>query len=305
MGVRESTARIVNLVNDSHEKVKAKGGTTSEPYLLANLPGAIESIPKGVELSELGDTAALPADIVSGKVLYDDEGNPVTGTLPEFKEGQYVQFDGSANPDVDGTPGSSSFDVTGTYDYPNNPNGIIERPGANAVIRNVPTSLFGDAAAADVLKGKTFTSAAGYLLEGIMEEISSDLTVLTGTFTPAQDTHNVAVSHNLGKMPKIILVFPDNGALAVGSSKNLGIDLGRLALAAYVYGHSVAVYPAYWSGVYYTYIKYYNDIDITSVAANNGLISGVTDVALIVDTSNLTSSTGLKGGLTYRYIVAG
>ena len=48
MSLENSLDRIIALVDDSHEKVKAKGGTTSTPYLLANLPDAIDSIPKGI-----------------------------------------------------------------------------------------------------------------------------------------------------------------------------------------------------------------------------------------------------------------
>lgn len=46
MSVQTEIDRIIGLVDDSHEAVKAKGGTTSTPYLLANLPEAIESIPE-------------------------------------------------------------------------------------------------------------------------------------------------------------------------------------------------------------------------------------------------------------------
>ena len=36
-----------------------------------------------ITLPELGDTAAQPTDMVLGKVLYDDQGNPVIGTVKE------------------------------------------------------------------------------------------------------------------------------------------------------------------------------------------------------------------------------
>ena len=48
MSLENSVDRIIELVSDSHEVAKAKGGTTSTPYLLANLPDAIESIPEGI-----------------------------------------------------------------------------------------------------------------------------------------------------------------------------------------------------------------------------------------------------------------
>lgn len=140
----------------------------------------------------------------------------------------------------------------------------------------------------------------------------SELTVLTGTFTPAEDTKNISVSHNLGKMPKIIFVFLENEQYHVATAKSSspGLDLYRPSLAAYAYGHSVVVYGSMWNTAMSMNTKYYTDIDITSTAANSGLISGVTDISLTVDTSNLptgpsTSPSSLRGGSTYRYIVAG
>lgn len=44
MSIQTEIDRIIGLVADSHEKVKQKGGTTTTPYLLANLPSTIESI---------------------------------------------------------------------------------------------------------------------------------------------------------------------------------------------------------------------------------------------------------------------
>lgn len=51
MSIDNSLDRIIGLVDDSHEAVKAKGGTTTTPYLLTNLPNAIKSIPEGEDLS--------------------------------------------------------------------------------------------------------------------------------------------------------------------------------------------------------------------------------------------------------------
>lgn len=46
MSVQTEIDRIITAVHAAHEKVKEKGGTTSEPYLVANLEGAIGSIPE-------------------------------------------------------------------------------------------------------------------------------------------------------------------------------------------------------------------------------------------------------------------
>lgn len=77
MSVQNEIDRIIGLVSDSHEKVKARGGETAEPYLLANLPGAIESIPKGVilpkaEESSFGGGVSAEGDYqIEGQTLDD------------------------------------------------------------------------------------------------------------------------------------------------------------------------------------------------------------------------------------------
>lgn len=46
MSVQTEIDRIITHVRNAHAKVAAKGGTTAEPYLIANLAGAIETIPE-------------------------------------------------------------------------------------------------------------------------------------------------------------------------------------------------------------------------------------------------------------------
>lgn len=139
----------------------------------------------GVTLPELGDTAAQPTDMVLGKILYDDEGNTVTGTLYEATELEHKLF---ANSDYSfgGTPGGTVFSVAGRYN--GNTDGIVVRRGAGLGIRNAPTDFFGDATPDQVARGATFTSAAGLLVEGTMEPGSGGssvggLTVKTGATT--------------------------------------------------------------------------------------------------------------------------
>lgn len=73
MSIDNSLDRIIGLVDDSHEAVKAKGGTTATPYLLANLPEAIGSIPEASDpvLQEKTVTPATSAQSVTPDSGYD------------------------------------------------------------------------------------------------------------------------------------------------------------------------------------------------------------------------------------------
>lgn len=128
----------------------------------------------GTELPELSNPGTA-SDLALDKQLIDADGNVVTGTLGEVTEGVLLNSTGGNETTMAGEAGDISFSVVGVYSKSNsgdNTMGVIVRPGARFAVRNVPTSLFGNATAADVAKGKTFTSAAGLLVEGTMEAAS-------------------------------------------------------------------------------------------------------------------------------------
>lgn len=138
----------------------AKGATfTSAAGLLVE--GTHEET--GIELPELGDTAAQPTDIAYGKMSYDDEGNLVTGTLGDIKPGDEGRYIFGTNPRV---TGDTNLFIEAESSASASP--VIHRPGSTATVR-ISSSAFGTAAAHQVAKGVTFTSAAGLLVEGTHE----------------------------------------------------------------------------------------------------------------------------------------
>lgn len=199
MGVQTEIDRIIGLVHESHEKAQSKGGTTTPP-LLANLPGVIESIPQGVELPELGDKAAQPTDIVSGKELYDDQGNPITGTMKAIGFGSLCNIE---NATIDTTgDGVKNLLIAGKT---SNDKRAYADPGTTVVVYAEETSpaisCFGNATKDQALKGATFTSAAGLQVEGNIDtKTDSDLSASGATVTvPAgyyasQATKSVAIA---------------------------------------------------------------------------------------------------------------
>lgn len=122
----------------------------------ANTPGTLPPL----------ENPAASSDMATGKELYDQDGNVVTGTLPEAIDGAAL-FANSTH-EVGGTKGGNTFNVAAVYSN-TAVQGVIVRPSARLGVRSVPTSLLGDATAAQVAKGATFTSAAGYLAVGTHE----------------------------------------------------------------------------------------------------------------------------------------
>lgn len=116
----------------------------------------------GMTLPDLGDTAAQPTDIAAGKVLYDDEGTPVTGELEELS----MLALPADNISIGQIPDSDYI-----YCIANSNEDCIVRSGTSIKI-NPKLNNFGDATPDKVAKGVTFTSKAGLAIPGTMEAAS-------------------------------------------------------------------------------------------------------------------------------------
>ena len=157
----------------------------------------------GTELPELTNPASA-ADLALDKQLIDADGNVVAGTLGEVTEGVLLNSTGGNDTTMAGEAGDISFSVVGVYSKSNsgdNTMGVIVRPGARFAVRNVPTSLFGNATAADVAKGKTFTSAAGLLVEGTMEAASGG-----GLAVKKGSTSSTTIDTGLSSIDYVVLL---------------------------------------------------------------------------------------------------
>ena len=168
---------------------------------LQSILNKVKSLPDangsgGVFQPELGDTAAQPTDIAYGKVLYDDDGNPVTGTLGDRKPGAEGQYIFGTNPRVSG---STTLMVEAESSSSASP--VIHRTGATATVR-IPSAAFGTAATNQVAKGVTFTSAAGLLAEGELIE--------KGPGTTVSANENITINRN------------DDGTIAIYAKTNFG-----------------------------------------------------------------------------------
>ena len=118
---------------------------------------AAKSVQVTVDLSQGTATAA---DLPSGVVAYSGT-TKLVGTIPEVKEG--LSQSGSAD-EVRTLSKEIAMHCTVPKD-------TLFRAKSGLYVSTKPDS-FGDAAAGDVLKGKTFTSAAGLKTEGTIETVS-------------------------------------------------------------------------------------------------------------------------------------
>lgn len=177
----------IGMIDDSTlydigDAIREKNGSTIE-YLPSEMPDAIRDIAIGMTLPELGDTAAVPTDIVSGKTLYDDDGNPVTGTMTSL-DSEY-----SSKPNSDG----SGNVIVGLMHTEN-----AYLPAWNELRFKLPLSEFGNATEDDVLADIEFTSSVGLLARGnIPKKTASDITVNGATVTISRGYYESAVSKSV------------------------------------------------------------------------------------------------------------
>ena len=131
------------------------GATPIDPNLLA------ENIKSGVTISGItgtftNDGTATASDIVKNKTAYIN-GEKVTGNVTTMNGNTICTY--STNTSV--SEETDKIAIT----TPTLSNNILFRTGARIQVRS-PKSNFGDATAADVTSGKTFTSSAGLKVTG-------------------------------------------------------------------------------------------------------------------------------------------
>lgn len=187
--------------------IRAKEGS-SDPIPANDFPARIAAIETGIQLPTLTNPGAA-ADLAQGKQLLDQEGKIVNGGLYE------VPYNLVCNNGIPGT--GSSGDIPAIY---------LQGSLENAVPANVdllvrkdkgvyvysPATNFGNATAADVAYGKTFTSEAGVQILGTKVETPPVFYTVVQPSSPGYQIGGLDLyNYPYNVMPKLISVFSLSG----------------------------------------------------------------------------------------------
>lgn len=118
----------------------------------------------------------VASDLVSGKQLINQDGEIVTGTIMEYVTGNFVLSDGTI---FQGGTGSGNDYIPTIGIKATIPYDLLGRMGKEGSV-STPASNFGNATAADVASGKTFTSTAGVAVAGTGQFLKFGLFQYTG-----------------------------------------------------------------------------------------------------------------------------
>lgn len=173
------------------DAIRAKEGS-SAPIAANDFPARIAAIETGTQLPTLTNPGTA-ADMARGKQLIDQNGEIVTGTVNEiFASSNYTVMGDT----------QTLNDNNLRLDYTFGMDIIMRRNSVFSIVR--PISNFGNATAADVLSGKTFTSTAGVNVTGTGAFMTPTLQTVVADGTPY-----LRVPYTGSVIPNFVFIYAD------------------------------------------------------------------------------------------------
>lgn len=179
------------------DAIRAKEGS-SAPIAANDFPARIAAIETGTQLPTLTNPGTA-ADMAQGKQLIDQNGEIVTGTISELNSNNIVYLENGSLPYLDG------IDIVTRTTWTENYERIIR--GTPWIYLKTVASNFGNATAADVLFGKTFTSEAGVKVSGTGQFFKILASEITGS-----GSNQIRATYAGTGFPIAVMVYLSNGA---------------------------------------------------------------------------------------------
>ena len=228
---------ILDLTNDTVTQSNLAEGVIAHDKSGAPITGTLKAL-------DTSDADATSNDIRNGKTAYIN-GVKVRGNVSEQTSLYYTEKYGGSTVTlsqgersvwVDGAGGVDYkvIEITAPNTYPS-PNGMYMSESTKMCITPL-ASAFGNATAADVAKGKTFTSEAGLMVTGTYEPTSTEPTLQAKTVTPSAAQQVIAPDSGYDGLSQVtvsgdsnltaeniksgVSIFGITGALAAAASDN-------------------------------------------------------------------------------------
>lgn len=202
------------------DAIRAKEGS-SDPIIANDFPARIAAIETGTQLPTLTNPGTA-ADMAQGKQLIGQDGEIIEGNLLERTSGETFRFKADSVTSSSSNLGSYWINWTQKNDE-------IIRSGALCQSPIISLSTFGNATAADVAAGKTFTSEAGVMVTGTAAPDSSYLKGFTANFT-GNGGNNVWITYPGQMVPTGIFIALID---AISTGNNLFTLVALAQMGAY------------------------------------------------------------------------